>query len=99
MHFLFELLRPYATHGDTTAPHTDRPFDAAEGSTALSSARLFFMRGFVMLAYSAGPFVSVNSFLFYARGLGFVTGFEEPDSALLPPSGSLRSSSIKVINM
>ena len=46
-----------------------------------------------MLAYSAGPFVSVNSFLFYARGLGFITGFEEPDSALLPPSGSLRSSS------
>ena len=85
----------YATHGDTTAPHTDRPFDAAEGSTALSSARLFFMRGFVMLAYSAGPFVSVNSFLFYARGLGFITGFEEPDSALLPPSGSLRSSSFQ----
>ena len=46
-----------------------------------------------MLAYSAGPFVSVNSFLFYARGLGFITGFEEPDSALLPPSGSFWSSS------
>ena len=50
-----------------------------------------------MLAYSAGPFVSVNSFLFYARGLGFITGFEEPDSALLPPSGSLRSSSFKFV--
>ena len=30
---------------------------------------------------------------FHARGLGFVTGFEEPDSALLPPSGSVWSSS------
>ena len=61
----------YATHGDTTAPHTDWPFDAAEGSTALSSARLFFMRGFVMLAYSAGPFVSVNSFFVLCPGFGF----------------------------
>ena len=32
-------------------------------------------------------------FFFHARGLGFVTGFEEPDSALLPSSGSFWSSS------
>ena len=34
----------------------------------------------------------------YARGLGFITGFEEPDSALLPSSGSPWSSSIVTHN-
>ena len=32
---------------------------------------------------------------FHCRGLDFVTGFEEPDSALLPPSGSFWSSSFR----
>ena len=31
---------------------------------------------------------------FYARSSGFITGFEEPASALPPTSGSLRSSSL-----
>ena len=37
------------------------------------------------------------SLFFHCRGSDFVTGFEEPDSALLPSSGSLWSSSIYII--
>jgi len=45
-----------STPGDTTAPRTGRTSNAAEGATALSLARLFFMRGFVMLPlYRCSP--------------------------------------------
>ena len=33
----------YDTHDTTTAPHTARPFDAVEGTTALSATRFHFM--------------------------------------------------------
>ena len=43
------------------------------------------------------PPVCLFSLFFHARGLGFVTGFEEPDSALPPPSGSFWSSSSLIL--
>ena len=71
----------YDTHGDTTAPHTDRPSDAAEGATALSLARLFVVRGFLYTAplpllpacLSTRPFFLCPEFGFYywVRGARF----------------------------
>ena len=77
-----------------TAPHTDRPFDAVEGATALSATRFHFMWTYVSAdSLSSAPLLSAYFPFFHCRGLDFVTGFEEPDSALLPSSGSFWSSS------
>ena len=79
----------YDTHDTTTAPHTDRPFDAVEGATALSAARFHFIWACVYAdSLPSAPLLSAYFPFFHCRGLDFVTGFEEPDSALLPPSGS-----------
>ena len=84
----------YDTHDTTTAPHTDRPFDAVEGATALSATRFHFMWTCVSAdSPSSAPLLSPYFPFFHCRGSDFVTGFEEPDSALLPPSGSFWSSS------
>ena len=86
----------YDTHDTTTAPHTDRPFDAVEGATALSATRFHFMWTCVSAdSPSSAPLLSPYFPFFHCRGLDFVTGFEEPDSALLPSSGSFWSSSFK----
>ena len=77
-----------------TAPHTDRPFDAVEGATALSATRFHFMWTYVSAdSLFSAPLLSPYFPFFHYRGLDFVTGFEEPDSALLPSSGSRWSSS------
>ena len=79
------------------APHTDRPFDAVEGATALSATRFHFMWTCVSAdSPSSAPLLSPYFLFFHYRGSDFVTGFEEPDSTLLPSSGSPRSSSILV---
>ena len=84
----------YDTHDTTTAPHTARPFDAVEGATALSATRFHFMWTCVFAdSPSSAPLLSPYFPFFHYRGLDFVTGFEEPDSALLPSSGSSWSSS------
>ena len=46
---------------------------------------------------SSAPLLSPYFPFFHCRGSDFVTGFEEPDSALLPSSGSPWSSSISFI--
>ena len=85
----------YDTHDTTTAPHTARPFDAVEGATALSATRFHFMWTYVSAdSPSSAPLLSPYFPFFHYRGSDFVTGFEEPDSALLPSSGSRWSSSI-----
>ena len=61
-----------STPGDTTAPRTGRTSNAAEGATALSLARLFFMRGFVILPLSrCSLFLSVSPSFIDASGFGF----------------------------
>ena len=85
----------YDAHDTTTAPHTDRPFDAVEGATALSATRFHFMWTYVSAdSPSSALLLSPYFPFFHYRGPDFVTGFEEPDSALLPSSGSTWSSSI-----
>ena len=84
----------YDTHDTTTAPYTARPFDAVEGATALSATRFHFMWTCVSADFpSSAPLLSPYFPFFHCRGLDFITGFEEPESALLPPSGSSWSSS------
>ena len=84
----------YDTHDTTTAPHTARPFDAVEGATALLVTRFYFMWTCVSAdSPSSAPLLSPYFPFFHCRGSDFVTGFEEPDSALLPSSGSSWSSS------
>ena len=83
----------YDTHDTTTAPYTARPFDAVEGATALSATRFHFMWTCVSAdSPSSAPLLSPYFPFFHCRGLDFVTGFEEPESALLPSSGSPWSS-------
>ena len=48
---------------------------------------------FILPLYRCSPPVCLPVLFFYARSSGFITGFEEPASALPPTSGSLRSSS------
>ena len=85
----------YDTHATTTAPHTDRLFAAVEGATALSTTRFHFMWTCVSAdSPSSAPLLSPYFLFFHYWGSDFVTGFEEPDSALLPSSGSRWSSSI-----
>ena len=82
-----------------TASHTDRPFDAVEGATALSATRFHFMWTYVSAdSPSSAPLLSPYFPFFHYRGSDFVTGFEEPDSALLPSSGSPWSSSFSVFS-
>ena len=90
----------YDTHDTTTAPHTDRPFDAVEGATAISATRFHFMWTCVSAdSPSSAPLLSPYFPFFHCRGSDFVTGFEEPDSALLPSSGSFWSSSLLSFKM
>ena len=68
-----------------TAPHTDRPFDAVAGATALSATRFHFMWTCVSAdSPSSAPLLSPYFPFFHCRGSDFVTGFEEPDPALNP---------------
>ena len=57
-----------------TAPHTDRPFDAVEGATALSATRFHFMWTCVSAdSPSSAPLLSAYFPFFHCRGLDFVT--------------------------
>ena len=61
--------------------------------------KIFFKRYVSADSLSSAPLLSAYFPFFHCRGLDFVTGFEEPDSALLPSSGSRWSSSISKLNM
>ena len=73
----------YGTHGDAAAPPTGRTPAVAEGATALSHSRFFFVGSFGMLLPSRCSLSCLSARLFLVpRGSDFIPGFEEPASAL-----------------
>ena len=65
-------MRFYDTHDTTTAPHTDRPFDAVEGATALLATRFHFMWTYVSAdSPSSAPLLSPYFPFFPLPGFGF----------------------------
>ena len=71
--------RTYDTRGDTTAPHTGRTPDAAEGATALALSRLFSVGPFRYAAPLSLPslLVCLPVFFLVPRDSVFIPEFEE----------------------